>query len=155
MEFVFSPSDDFVKFVLVGGCEFFPVGPPIAGGRLRTLGHFEVRPQGQHFEGFAKSDAFPFHDETEAIATGAAGPALERLAIDVNHHRGIVIVVKRAQALELAAASLRLERNRFGDQRDDVGSAANLFFKLLIFSKDRHAQRSTQTGLPFAGEKKN
>jgi len=112
--------------------------------RPPSLGHFKMGPFGQHFQRLRKADVFTLHDERETVAAFLTRPAFKRFAVGVNHHGGVVIVMKRAQPREFTASVSGLQRYAaFRDQPDDVGAVSNQFFELIV-GNERHAQRSSQ-----------
>ena len=122
--------------------QFFPrrlaigsaVGPIPAAPR-----HLEAGPRRQQFERVVEADVFDLLHEGKAIAPLAARPALIRLSIGIDAQRGVVIVVKRAQARELAAAASRLQGDTLADQLRDVGPGADKFLEIGSNAR-RHAR---------------
>lgn len=90
---------------------------------------------GEHFEGFAKLDAFQPHDEAEDVAAYITNPALERLPLRVDLETGLGVVVPRAQPHVDTALPPQLYV--FSNEINNVGRLSNQLFRVQGRSK-RH-----------------
>jgi hypothetical protein len=77
----------------------------------------------QKLEGLAKLHLVKLADETNGIPAGTADKAVENLLVWDDSHAGVVVVMERAEALELASCGLEL--NVLADYLNNVCSISH------------------------------
>ncbi len=99
---------------------------------LPSRRQFQSGSPGQQFQRFAEPDPGFFHHKAEAVPSRLTNPAAIALAIGIDVQRGVMVVVKRAQANVLPPPMKASQPHRFADQFDEVGPRP---YELLEFAR--------------------